>query len=125
MAEAMERRLAAEPRLEWVGWVSDSSEAPAHAQRKEPDVVMLDIDMPGQDSFEVLRDLVRVVPRTRVVMLSGHVRQDYIDRAIDGGAWGYLSKNESMDDLFAAILRIASGEFVLSPEVEAEYRGQA
>ncbi len=122
IGEAMARRIANEPRMEWAGWVSDSTEAVAAAKEKRADVVLLDIDMPG-DSFQVLVDIVRLAPGAKVVMLSGHVRLEYIDRAIDGGAWGYLSKNENMDDLLRYVLSIAAGEFILSPEVEAEYRG--
>lgn len=122
IAEALERRLASEHRLRWVGWVSNLVEAAAQVMRARPDVILLDIDMPGRDSFDVLRELAASLPTAKIAMLSGHVRLDYVDRAIDAGAWGYLSKNESMEDLFAAIMRIALGEFVLSAEVEAECR---
>jgi two-component system response regulator DesR len=122
IAEALERRLATEPRLQWVGWVSNLVDAAGQALQARPDVVLLDIDMPGRDSFDVLREIAATLPSAKIVMLSGHVRLEYVDRAIDAGAWGYLSKNESMEDLFAAIMRIALGEFVLSAEVEAECR---
>jgi DNA-binding NarL/FixJ family response regulator len=124
LAEAMERRIALEPGMRWLGWAGEPGQAADRARRSLPDVVMLDIDMPGSDSFEVLRELVKAVPQAKVVMLSGYVKMDYIDRAIESGAWGYLSKNESMEDLFASIMKVASGEFVLSPEAEAEYRCQ-
>ena len=122
MAEALERRLAMEKRIEWAGWVEHSVDLPRAIAEGRPDVVMLDIDMPGRDSFEVLRDLVENSPEVKVIMFSGHVRADYIDRAVDAGAWGYLSKNDSMDDVMSAILRAFRGEFVLSPDATSEYR---
>lgn len=122
MAEALERRLALENRVTWAGWVEHSVDLPRAIQEKRPDVVMLDIDMPGRDSFDVLRDLTETSPDIKVIMFSGHVRADYIDKAVDAGAWGYLSKNDSMDDVMGAILRAVRGEFVLSPDATTEYR---
>lgn len=122
MAEALERRFTLESRVKWAGWVEDSSTLPAVLADNRPDVIMLDIDMPGRDSFDVLKDLVEGSPDIKVIMFSGHVRAEYIDRAVDAGAWGYLSKNDSMDDVMAAILRAAAGEFVLSPDATSEYR---
>ncbi len=122
MAEALERRLVMEKRIQWAGWVEHSVDLPRAIREGRPDVVMLDIDMPGRDSFDVLRDLVENSPEVKVIMFSGHVRADYIDRAVDAGAWGYLSKNDSMDDVMSAILRAFRGEFVLSPDATSEYR---
>jgi DNA-binding NarL/FixJ family response regulator len=61
-------------------------------------------------------------PNMRVVILSGHVRRELIDRAIESGAWGYVSKHDGADAVVAAIRSVARGEFTLGPEVQAEYR---
>ncbi len=122
MAEALQRRLALESRIAWAGWVEHAAVLSGAIRDGKPDVVMLDIDMPGRDSFDVLRELAENFPGVKVIMFSGHVRADYIDRAVDGGAWGYLSKNDNMDDVMGAILRAVEGEFVLSPDASSEYR---
>lgn len=122
MAEALERWLALEPEFKWTGWVSETADAAGAIREVKPDIVMLDIDMPGGDSFDLAAILAADVPETRVVMFSGHVRVDYIDRALDVGAWGYVSKNESMETVLNALRRVAAGEFVLSPDVEQEHR---
>jgi DNA-binding NarL/FixJ family response regulator len=122
MAEAMERRLELEPRLQWAGWVEDASGAAQIIRERRPDIVLLDIDMPGHDPFELLAELTRTTPDVRVIMFSGHIRTEYINKAVDGGAWGYVSKNESLDEVMAAILRVADGEFILTPDVTLEYR---
>jgi DNA-binding NarL/FixJ family response regulator len=124
MARAMERRLAFENRIEWVGWVEDAAKASEVVRKTRPDVILLDIDLPGWDAFALLRQLV-AMSEAKVVMFSGHVRAEYLDRAVDAGAWGYLSKNESMSEIIGAIGRVAAGEFVLTPEVSAERRTES
>jgi DNA-binding NarL/FixJ family response regulator len=71
--------LSREPRLEWAGWLPDAGELlgeEAHACR--PDIVLLDVDMPGRDPFEAVTALAAVCPDVRVVMLSGHVRNELV-----------------------------------------------
>ena len=122
MAEALERRLAIETRLQWAGWLEEPGSAGAVIAQSKPDIVLLDIDMPGHDPFALLAELARTAPDVRVIMFSGHVRTDYINKAVDGGAWGYVSKNEGLDEVMNAILRVAAGEFILTPDVTLEYK---
>jgi len=121
VGEAIERAIVkAAPKMEWVGWVESADDLVMAVQRAEADVVLLDVDMPGRDSITALGEL-SAMPAplpTRVVMLSGHVRPDHINRAIEAGAWGYLSKNQTMEALLDAVRRVHAGEFVLSPEVQ-------
>lgn len=123
MAQALERRLAYETAVAYAGWVENSAEALRSAKDSRADVVMLDVDMPG-DSFEVARTLGEELPSARVVMFSGYARTEYIDKAVDVGAWGYISKNESMETIIDSIQRVAAGEFVLSPDAAAIRRGE-
>jgi two-component system response regulator DesR len=125
LADAMERRLAFTPELQWAGWISDTLDAVEAIARAKPDVVLLDIDMPGRDCFEIVREVAREDPEIKIVMFSGYIRPEYIDRAIEAGAWGYLSKNEEMDEVVSAILRVARGDFVLSPEVQSSRVAEA
>lgn len=83
-----------------------------------PDVVLLDIDMPGKDPFEAIGDLEGVCPRSRVVMYSGHLRSELIDRALDAGAWGYVAKSDGVDELMRAIRAAAAGHMGFSRSVE-------
>jgi len=120
IADALERRLALEGSMEWAGWVEEPADLDA-ILRARPDVVVLDIDMPGCDPFDLVRRLAEAAPGVRVLMFSGHVRTDYIDRAIDAGAWGYVSKNEAIEDVLGAIRRVSAGEFVTTADVDAAY----
>jgi DNA-binding NarL/FixJ family response regulator len=121
LAEGLGRRLGFETGLTYVGWVETTVDALRTADESRPDVVVLDVDMPG-DSFGVVQELGKTAPQIKVVMFSGHIRKDYVDRAIDAGAWGYISKNETMNVVIDVIRRIAGGEFVLSPDVQAVCR---
>lgn len=118
MAQALERRLGFETSMQYAGWVESAADAVRVAQESRADVVMLDVDMPG-DSFDLVRQLNEAAPRVKVVMFSGYSRAEYVDHAVDVGAWGYISKNESIDVIIDAICRVAAGEFVLSPDVES------
>ena len=91
---------------------------PAH----KPDVVLMDIDMPGVDTFGLVERLSIEAPDTRVVMLSGHAHRSFIERALDCGAWGYLSKNDDAATLMEGIRRVGRGEIALSEEVRTIHR---
>ena len=117
VAESLGRRLRIEKDLEWAGWVQDSSTLRASIEGASPDVVLLDVDMPGTDPFRLIIDIKAQAPRTRVAMLTGHVRREYFDRAVDNGADGYICKDDDPAAIVGHIRRLASGEFVVSPEL--------
>jgi DNA-binding NarL/FixJ family response regulator len=116
LAEAFERRLGLESSTRFAGWSDNSNEACKRAKEAGATIMLLDIDMPG-DSFEVVRQMAQECPDVRVIIFSGYVRAEYIDRAVDAGAWGYISKNEGIEVVIDAIRRVAAGEFILSPDV--------
>jgi two-component system, NarL family, nitrate/nitrite response regulator NarL len=116
VAEAIERRLRREPDFQWLGWLPHAGELLEKAEALRPDVVLLDVDIPGDDTFDATERLVKARPEARVVMLSGHVKPDYVDRAIAAGAWGYICKSEENDAIIGALRRVVGGEFVLLPE---------
>jgi DNA-binding NarL/FixJ family response regulator len=121
IAEAMARVLTRDQGFEWLGWLPDAEGLHDAVGQRHPDVVLLDIDLPGADGLEVLERLLREFPDIRVIMLSGHVRREFIDRAVDAGAWGYLSKGERSDVIAAAVRQVAAGEFSLVGEAATEF----
>lgn len=123
IAEAIRRRLGREADFEWLGWLARASELPAAAERERPDVVVLDVDIPGDDSFAAIRQVARTSPSTRVVMLSGHARREYVDQAVASGAWGYVLKSDGTDAIIDAIRAVANGRFVLDTDSLFEFRG--
>ncbi|MCC6659771.1 MAG: response regulator transcription factor [Phycisphaerales bacterium] len=116
IAQALSRRVAREPGMAWSGWLAHGTELDESLRRDPVDVVLLDVDLPGEDAFELLRRTAEAFPEVRVLMFSGHVRADYIDRAIECGAWGYVSKNDGTDDVMKAVAQAHAGELALSPD---------
>jgi DNA-binding NarL/FixJ family response regulator len=122
LAEAIATQVASQHDLQWAGWLENSPHLAQEIRDAAPDVVLMDIDMPGPDPFLTVSALALENPEIRVLMFSAYVRKDYIDRAVEMGAWGYVSKNESIADVLDALRRASAGEFVLTPDVLAEQR---
>jgi two-component system response regulator NreC len=118
LAEGLKARFEMEPDLQILGWLSSAEELLRVVKEKRPDIVLLDIEMPGPDPFEAMRELHRRHPDVRTIILSAYVREHYFEAAVEGGAWGYLSKGDSPENIVAGVRKVVRGEFALSPEVE-------
>jgi DNA-binding NarL/FixJ family response regulator len=122
VTEALRRYIERSPDFDWIGGAEDADQLIDEVSRRGcPDIVLLDIDMPGRDPFEAIGDLAEHCANTRVLMYSGMVKRDLIDRAIEAGAWGYVSKADGEAELFAAMRKAMAGELGFSPEVQAVY----
>lgn len=124
VADAIGRKLCSDPDFEWLGWVSSVDGLRASVARQQPDVVCMDLDIPGQDALQMIRLLKAISPNSRVLILSGHLRRELIHHAVDAGAWGYLSKAEESRLIVDSIRRVAAGEFVLGKLAAAECGNQ-
>lgn len=122
VAEGIRMKLGPINTFQWVGHLRNAEELSKVAYQTRPHVVLLDIDMPGKDPFVAMHELSELFPNIRVIMLSGYVQHGLIDRAVEAGAWGYVSKHEGADVVLSAIERVSEGEFTLGPDVEEEYR---
>ena len=121
VAEALRIKFNAESGYLWRGWLPNADRLVETTKRLCPSIVLLDLDMPGRNPFEALAELSRLCPDSRVVILSGHVRRDFIERALESGAWGYVSKNDNEDEILRAIERVVRGEIAFSPEAAQIY----
>lgn len=117
VAEALRHKLSRTPGFEWRGWLPDADALVQRAADDCPELILLDLDMPGRDPFDALAEVVELCPKVKTVVFSGHVRKDLIDRAIDSGAWGYIAKSDGEEALIDALRQIVAGEFTMSPEV--------
>jgi len=115
IGESVERWLSGLPGYQFLGAYGSAEAALVGITAAAPRVLLLDVDMPGSDAFALLARVTAEFPQTRVVMLSGHVKSSYITRALDGGAAGYIVKDEGMSVIMELMLRAADGEVVLSP----------
>lgn len=112
--------LAAEPGIEVVGEAATGEEAIAAAARVRPDVVCMDVQMPGMDGLEATRrilDSPALEQRPRVLMLTTFDLDDYVYEALRAGASGFLLKDAPPDDLIAAVRVVAAGDALLAPSV--------
>jgi DNA-binding NarL/FixJ family response regulator len=105
--------LEATGSIEVVAEAEDGEQAVRAAERHRPDVVLMDIRMPGVDGIEATRRL----PRQRVLVLTTFGLDDYIVEALRAGASGFLTKDAPTQELVAAVRAVAAGDAVLSPAV--------
>ena len=113
--EALRVLLESEPDLEVVGQTHDGNQVVGLVERLQPDVVVLDLMLPGQGGLEVIRQLARSSSATRVVVLSMHDSEAYVIEALRNGALGYALKRAEAAELVRAIREAAAGRRYLSP----------
>ncbi|HKE15367.1 MAG TPA: response regulator transcription factor [Kofleriaceae bacterium] len=105
------------PGVEVVGEAGDGQEALRLIEEVRPDVVLLDVGMPGLNGLEVAGRIATLDPAIRVVILSMHLSEEYVLRALRAGCAGYLLKASAVSELEVAIRRVADGETYLTPAV--------
>jgi len=114
------RILEAQPGLMVVGEVSDGKAALEFLRADPVDVLVLDLTMPGTDGFDVLRRVKATLPDMKVLVLTMHADAEYVARAVQDGADGYLLKDSAVQDLVAAIEAVQAGRAYYSPPVQRE-----
>jgi DNA-binding NarL/FixJ family response regulator len=100
-----------------VGEAGSAEEALAKAEALMPDVIIMDIDMPEEDGIAATRRIRRALPDARILMLTMHGRDSYVLDAIRAGAYGYLLKDVSADDLVGTVRTVAHGGAVIGPRL--------
>ena len=105
------------PGVEVVGEAGDGREVLKLAKLHRPDVVLMDISMPGLNGLEAAARMAKEFPDVRVIILSMHPNEEYVWRALKAGAAGYLLKKAATAELATALQRVALGEFYLSQEI--------
>lgn len=109
--------LASDPEIDVVAEASDGRAAIEQARKHRPDVALLDIRMPVLDGLDALTELRRLLPDTAVVMLTTFGEDEYVARALSGGASGFLLKASDPRELVAAVRAVADGAAYLSPKI--------
>ncbi len=107
--------LEAEPDFHLIGEAGDGLETAQLVERLEPDVLIIDLMMPGLNGLEVTRQVSQRSPRTRIVILSMHANEAYVLEALRNGASGYVLKDSSAADLAQAVREVLAGRRYLSP----------
>ena len=107
--------LETEPDFSLIGDAGDGIEAVRMTERLKPDVLIVDLMMPGLNGLEVTRQVSQRVPKTHVLVLSMHASDAYVLEALKNGATGYVLKDSHASDLVQAVRRVAAGRRYLSP----------
>ena len=115
--EGLRRILAATPDLIVVGEAEDGLSALQQLEECKPDVVMVDISMPGMSGIELIGRIHQVRPEIAILVLSMHKEEQFAVRALKAGAAGYLTKDCAPEQLAQAIHQISSGGRFITPEV--------
>jgi DNA-binding NarL/FixJ family response regulator len=116
--------FAGDPEFDVVGEAADGAEAVAYAQSLDPDVVLMDLRMPGMDGVAAIRKLATLAIRAKVLVLTTYDTDSDVLPAIEAGATGYLLKDTPRAELLRAVRAAARGEAVLSPTVATKLLGQ-
>lgn len=111
-------------RFEVLGEAADGAEALAAAERLRPDVILMDLRMPGMDGVTAIAELARRGVPSRVLVLTTYDTDSDVLPAIEAGATGYLLKDAPRDELYRAVEAAARGQAVLSPAVATRLMGQ-
>ena len=117
MREGLRALLATTPDIEVVGEVRTGREAESRVLELTPDVVLMDIAMPDLNGIEAARLIHAKCPAVRIVMLSMHATAEYVYRAFEAGASGYLLKEVAVEEVIAAVRTVHEGRRYLSPAV--------
>jgi two-component system, NarL family, invasion response regulator UvrY len=118
--EGYRRLLEEEPNIRVVGEAGNAAQACERARALGPDVVVMDIALPGTSGIEATRRMLKDQPHLRILMFSMYDDAIYASRALEAGALGYLSKSSAPEVLVQAIYAISRGERYLSPDVAAK-----
>ena len=130
----LEALLGLEPDLEVVGKASTGEEAIERVGAVRPDVVIMDLGMPGMGGLEATRQIAAANSGARVLVLTSHAEEEYLLPVLEAGGSGYVKKTSADEDLISAIRTVARGEVFLYPSAtklllngfrKAEARGEA
>ena len=109
------RMLEEQEDIQIVGEAADGHEAIRKVRETTPDVILLDMSMPGMDGLDVTKQLVAVDPKVRILILTMHAEQQYVPRLKRAGAMGYVTKRAPPEELVKAIYVIHSGGQFVTP----------
>lgn len=115
--EGIRSCLIQQNNLEIVGEAADGEEALREAKLRSPDIVLLDISMPGMNGLEAVRLMKKVAPKCKILILTMHDSKEYVNRMVAAGVQGYVLKDSSPSELTAAIEAVHRGDTYFSKKI--------
>ncbi|MBI4798120.1 MAG: response regulator transcription factor [Desulfarculus sp.] len=119
----LKQLLGAQPDMEVVGEAGDGLEALGLAKSQKPDVIILDIGMPGVSGLEAVSLIKEAVPSCQIVVLTMHGKESFVRQVLSSGALAYVLKASPVSDVLEAVKAVHRGEYFLSSKIEAEVVG--
>jgi two-component system NarL family response regulator len=116
--------LQSEVDLQVVGQTGDGLQVLKLASTTAPDLVCMDIKLPGLSGIAITRDLLALYPTLKVIALSAYFEKRYVQDMFDAGAVGYVTKTEASEELLHAIRKVCQGQRYLCPEVARFFPGE-
>ncbi len=117
LREGLRALLSIQPDIEVIGEAKNGEEAIQKVESLEPDIVLMDIAMPGINGLEATQLICQQFPKSRVIILSQHEDRQYVVPLLQAGASGYILKRAIGDDLYSAIRKVSLGETYLDPSL--------
>jgi len=111
--------LEAQPGWKIMAEAADGRQAVAKAKQYRPDIIILDVGMPGLNGVAATKQILKILPDARILILTMHDEQELIERTLEAGARGYVLKSDAEEDLVAAVKAIANGRTFFSPALSA------
>ena len=112
--------IARLPEMVVVGEAADGREALRMVRELKPDIVLMDIAMPGLNGLEAAERIHGILPATKIIILSMHASEEYVAQALKAGASGYLLKDAATTELEMALKSMSMGQFYLSPAISRQ-----
>lgn len=119
VVEGIRSLLQHETNIEWMGHAMNAVSCLAFLQQQQPDVILMDINLPDKSGNDLCKEVREKYPAVRVVGLSSFNQQSYIQKMMDNGARGYVLKNATREELIEAINAVVAGQQYLSNEASA------
>jgi DNA-binding NarL/FixJ family response regulator len=116
--------ISADPELEIAGETNNGPAAVRLARKLQPDVVLMDLAMPKGNGLDASRDIARKVPASKVLVLSAYHDEDLVQRVIEAGACGYMTKHSAAAELLSAIRQVGEGKFYCSPSIAGRLKAR-
>ena len=117
LREGLKALLSSQPEFKVVGEAEDGRDAVRCVQQHTPDLVLMDLSMPRMNGLEAIKEVKRVTPETKIIVLTVHKSEEYVLATLQAGADGYVLKDASHSELVMAMLNVLDGRRFLSPGI--------
>ena len=121
--EGLRLALLRSPHIRVVGEAADGETAVSLAERRRPDVIVMDLRMPGMDGIEATEEIMRGIPDAKVLIFTAYSERALLQRGLESGARGYILKEAPHETLLRAIEKVAAGETFVDPALMSALTG--